>query len=72
MDQENKVSNLKIFFFYLWIKLEGVDFDLNTLFDLAHHIVKKGLMNWPIMMHIVIQRYNKKPDQSQLLLPLFR
>ena len=45
MDQENKVSNLKIFFFHLWVKLEGVDFDLNTLFDLAHHIVKKGLMN---------------------------
>ena len=29
-------------FFHLWVKLEGLDFDLNTLFDLAHHIVKKG------------------------------
>ena len=43
MDQENKVSNLKIFFFHPWVKLERVDFDLNTLFDLAHHIVKKRL-----------------------------
>ena len=25
-----------------WVKLEGLDFDQNTIFDLAHHIVKKG------------------------------
>ena len=58
-DQENEVSKIVI---YLWIQIEGEDFNSNEVFNLAGCTMKYGPLNRPIIAHVVTERCVEKGE----------
>ena len=52
-------TSLVRFLLYLWVEIKGEYFNTNKLLSLAGLIVKYGLLNRPIIVLILTERYNR-------------
>ena len=48
---QTKIKWLERYFSYLWVQIEGEDFDSNKLLNLAGRTVKYTQKNWPIIAY---------------------
>ena len=55
-DQENNINTI---FILPLDSNRGEETKLNKLLNLAGHTVKYSLLNWPIILHILTERYNQ-------------
>ena len=58
-DQENEFSKIAV---YLWIQIEGEDFNSNEVLNLAGCTLKYGPLNRPIIAHVVTERCAEKGE----------